>query len=140
MTKFENIDSPSVERLRKQFGCVQRALSIQILGMSELLQEREERELYKEYLEANERLERQELIDLLTLGKEGATKKQSIKLERANEEMKQKRWLDRNKYTLLDVDQYLAVLSLLIPYKWRWIALLPLSILFIVVCYYIFHD
>lgn len=140
MTKFENIDSPSVERLRKQFGCVQLALSIQILGMSELLQEREERELYKECLEANERLEHQELIDILTSRTEGATKKRLIKLERANEEMKQKRWLDRNKYTLLDVDQYLAVLSLLIPYKWRWIALLPLSILFIVVCYYIFHD
>lgn len=140
MTKFENKDSPSVERLRKQFGCVQRALSIQILGMSELLQEREERELYKEYLEANERLEHQELIDILTLGTEGATKKRLIKLERANEEMKQKRWLDRNKYILLDVDQYLAILSLLIPYKWRWVALLPLTVLFIVVCYYIFHD
>lgn len=30
--------------------------------------------MYKEYLEANERLEHQKLIDLLTLGKEGATK------------------------------------------------------------------
>lgn len=37
-------------------------------------EEREERELCKEYLEANERLEHQKLIDLLTLGKEGATK------------------------------------------------------------------
>ena len=74
MAKFENIDSPSVEKIRKQFGCVQRALSIQVLGLSELLQEREERELYKEYLEANERLERQGLIDILALGIEGATK------------------------------------------------------------------
>lgn len=140
MTKFENKDSPSVERLCKQFECVQRALSIQILGMSELLQEREERELYKEYLEANERLERQELIDILTLGIEGATKKRLIKLERANEEMKQKRWLDRNKYILLYVDQYLAILSLLIPYKWRWVALLPLTVLLIILYCYILHD
>lgn len=74
MAKFENIDSESVERLRKQFGCVRRVLSIQVLGLSKLLQEREERELCKEYLEANERLEHQKLIDLLTLGKEGTTK------------------------------------------------------------------
>lgn len=45
MAKFENIDSESVERLRKQFGCVRRVLSIQVLGLSKLLQEREEREL-----------------------------------------------------------------------------------------------
>lgn len=54
--------------------------------------------------------------------------------------MKQKRWLDRNKYILLDVDQHLAILSLLIPYKWRWVALLPLTVLFIILYCYILHD
>lgn len=70
MIRIEDIDSPSIKRLHKQLECVSKSLNIQILGMSKTLQEREKREMYKEYLEANEHLERQRLIDLLTLGKE----------------------------------------------------------------------
>lgn len=45
-----------------------------------------------------------------------------------------------NKYILLDVDQYLAVLSLLIPYKWRWVIAPPITVLFIIFCHRIFRE
>lgn len=69
MIKFSNIVSPSVVKT---------------------LEEHEKRELYKEYLEINERLERQRLIDFLTLGKEGAIKKNLGKLNLMIEEINQK--------------------------------------------------
>lgn len=69
MIKFSNIVSPSVVKT---------------------LEEHEKRELYKEYLEINERLERQRLIDFLTLGKEKAIKKNLGKLNLMIEEINQK--------------------------------------------------
>ncbi len=69
MIKFSNIVSPSVVKT---------------------LEEHEKRELYKEYLETNERLERQRLIDFLTLGKEKAIKKNLGKLNLMIEEINQK--------------------------------------------------
>lgn len=69
MIKFSNIVSPSV---------------------CKTLEEHEKRELYKEYLETNERLECQRLIDFLTLGKEGAIKKNLGKLNLVIEEINQK--------------------------------------------------
>ena len=69
MIKFSNIVSPSVVKK---------------------LEEHEKRELYKEYLETNERLERQRLIDFLTLGKEKAIKKNLGKLNLMIEEINQK--------------------------------------------------
>lgn len=69
MIKFSNIVSPSVVKT---------------------LEEHEKRELYKEYLETNERLERQRLIDFLTLGKEKAIKKNIGKLNLVIEEINQK--------------------------------------------------
>lgn len=69
MIKLSNIVSPSVVKT---------------------LEEHEKRELYKEYLEINERLERQRLIDFLTLGKEGALKKNLGKLNLMIEEINQK--------------------------------------------------
>ncbi len=69
MIKFSNIVSPSVVKT---------------------LEEHEKRELYKEYLETNERLERQRLIDFLTLGKEKAIKKNLGKLNLVIEEINQK--------------------------------------------------
>ncbi len=69
MIKFSNIVSPSVVKT---------------------LEEHEKRELYKEYLETNERLERQKLIDFLTLGKEKAIKKNLGKLNLMIEEINQK--------------------------------------------------
>lgn len=69
MIKFSNIVSPSVVQT---------------------LEEHEKRELYKEYLETNERLERQRLIDFLTLGKEKAIKKNLGKLNPMIEEINQK--------------------------------------------------
>lgn len=80
MIKFSNIESPSVGRLH----------TIQKLGLGKTLEEHEKRELYKEYLEINERLERQRLIDFLTLGKEGAIKKNLGKLNLMIEEINQK--------------------------------------------------
>lgn len=69
MIKFSNIVSPSVVKT---------------------LEEHEKRELYEEYLETNERLERQRLIDFLTLGKEKAIKKNLGKLNLMIEEINQK--------------------------------------------------
>lgn len=69
MINFSNIVSPSVVKT---------------------LEEHEKRELYKEYLETNERLERQRLIDFLTLGKEKAIKKNLGKLNLMIEEINQK--------------------------------------------------
>lgn len=69
MIKFSNIVSPSVVKTSE---------------------EHEKRELYKEYLEINERLERQRLIDFLTLGKEKAIKKNLGKLNLMIEEINQK--------------------------------------------------
>lgn len=69
MIKFSNIVSPSVVKT---------------------LEEHEKRELYKEYLETNEHLERQRLIDFLTLGKEKAIKKNLGKLNLMIEEINQK--------------------------------------------------
>lgn len=80
MIKFSNIESPSVGRLH----------TIQKLGLGKTLEEHEKRELYKEYLEINERLERQRLIDFLALGKEKAIKKNLGKLNLMIEEINQK--------------------------------------------------
>lgn len=60
------------------------------LSVVKTLEEHEKRELYKEYLETNERLERQRLIDFLTLGKEKAIKKNLGKLNLMIEEINQK--------------------------------------------------
>lgn len=64
--------------------------NIESLSVAKTLEEHEKRELYKEYLETNERLERQRLIDLLTLGKEKAIKKNLGKLNLMIEEINQK--------------------------------------------------
>lgn len=45
-----------------------------------------------------------------------------------------------DEYVLLNVLQFLVFMSLLIPYKWRWAALLPLSVLGIILCYRMFRD
>lgn len=79
MIKFSNIVSPSVVKT---------------------LEEHEKRELYKEYLEINERLERQRLIDFLTLGKEKAIKKNlgklNLMIEEINQKESSKKWLNQH--------------------------------------------
>lgn len=60
------------------------------LSVVKTLEEHEKRELYKEYLEINERLERQRFIDFLILGKEKAIKKNLGKLNLMIEEINQK--------------------------------------------------